>query len=199
MPCPLTPDNLLQQQLPTSVAPLQSTQPPAVQQTTQGLDSDSVQPSASKKQKKVPAKQQTCPIEKADKEPATKGRGRTKEASTYSNNKMQKVVWTATEHPTSNGEWLQIYEDVPRAKEATGECVALGDLQDDSDQEDKEDVINISSGDDEEPSANVKKEKTKGKGKEKEKQNEKKGTTVTKAYCTEPPLPPPRKHLKPVR
>ncbi|KAJ8094154.1 hypothetical protein PM082_023362 [Marasmius tenuissimus] len=235
-PHPLTPDDLLHQQIPMSVVPPQSTRPPVVRQDTQGSDGDDVQSPASKKWKKAPSKQQTRPVRKVDKElSATKGRGRTKEASAYSNDEMRKVVefyeevipigrrgceevvclynewaksngfperqlqplqmkWnnmvrTATEHPTGDGERLQIYEDVLRAEEAANERVACGDLQDDSEQEDEEDIIDISSGDDEGPSTNVKK-KTKGKGKGKEKQDEKKGTTVMKAYRTEPPLPP---------
>ncbi|KAJ8091717.1 hypothetical protein PM082_020952 [Marasmius tenuissimus] len=235
LPAPrsLTPDNVLERQLPPTVVPPQLTQPSTVRRNTRESDVKDAQPPVAKKRKKVvvkSAKPTQRPTEKVDEE-VRKGRGRTKEASAYSNDEMRKVVefyedvipigrrgweevlrlynewaqtngyperqlrplqmkWnnmvrTATEHPTGDGERLQIYEDVLRAEAAANERVACGDLQDDSDQEDEDDVIDISSGDDEEPSAKVKKEKKKGK----EKQDEKKGTVVTKAYRTEPPLP----------
>ncbi|KAL0056664.1 hypothetical protein AAF712_016729 [Marasmius tenuissimus] len=231
VPRPLTPDHILNDQLPVAFNPSANTSTGKRERAAVSDTEETPQQTTKKVKKKAPAKSakpSVRPAEKVEEKTGAKKGGRTKEATAYGNEEMRRLVqlfsklvpigrrgweevlclynewakrngfperqlrplqtkWNhmvrvATEHPTGDGERLQIYEDVLTADSAANERVACGDLQDEDSGDEDGDVIEVSSDDDE---VVVKKEK----GKEKQKKKEDKGMAVTKAYRTEPPLP----------
>ncbi|KAK1226377.1 hypothetical protein PQX77_010648 [Marasmius sp. AFHP31] len=211
---PTRPQRVLEEELPpVSSASLRSLPPPkrqhvadsdgdeppppnpkkAKKKAMPGSDVDEAsQPPAKRGRKKAMPKpiKPATPADKADKEePASKkGRGRTKEATACTNAEMRQLTDLTNGFPERQVRPLQMkWNGMIRiaTEHPTGD--ALGDLQDDSDID--EDVINISSGEDEEPVVKAEQSVKKEKGRAREKLDAEKGTAVTKAFRTEPPLP----------